>query len=85
MSLHQIRYFVAVAEEEHVGRAAERLRIAQPALSRQIRNLEAEVGTALFERTSRGMRLSSAGALFLSHARAILSSVESATAALRKR
>ncbi|WP_394827170.1 LysR family transcriptional regulator [Pendulispora albinea] len=85
MSLQQIRYFVAVAEEENVGRAAERLRIAQPALSRQIRNLEAEFGTELFERTSRGMRLSSSGAVFLPHARAILSSVESATAALYKR
>ncbi|WP_394831879.1 LysR family transcriptional regulator [Pendulispora rubella] len=83
MSLQQLRYFVAVAEEEHVGRAAERLRIAQPALSRQIRNLEAELGTTFFERTPRGMRLSSSGAVFLPHARAILSSIESATAAIR--
>jgi len=83
VSLAQIRYFVAVAEEGHVGRAAERLRIAQPPVSRQIRALEDEIGTPLFERTSRGMRLLPSGSAFLAHARAILDAVERASAAAR--
>jgi DNA-binding transcriptional LysR family regulator len=83
VSLSQIRYFVAVAEEEHVGRAAARLRIAQPPLSRQIRHLEDELGTALFERTPKGMRLLPEGRTFLEHARGILAAVERAAAAMR--
>lgn len=83
MSLAQIRYFVAVAEEGHVGRAAARLRIAQPPVSRQIRALEDEIGTALFERTPRGMSLLPPGAAFLDRARAILSAVDEATEAAR--
>jgi DNA-binding transcriptional LysR family regulator len=82
VSLAQIRYFVAVAEQGHVGRAAKRLRIAQPALSRQIRNLEHELGAPLFERTPRGMKLSPRGAIFLPHARSILSEVSAAVAAV---
>ncbi len=78
MSLSQIEYFVAVAEKGHVGRAADRVRVAQPALSRQIRALESELGTQLFERTPRGMRLLPAGETFLAHARTILSEVERA-------
>jgi DNA-binding transcriptional LysR family regulator len=78
MSLAQIEYFVAVAEEGHVGRAASALRIAQPAVSRQIRKLEEELGSPLFVRTPRGMKLSDAGAVFLGHARAILGGVRAA-------
>lgn len=84
MSLAQIRYFVAVAEEGNVGRAARAVRIAQPALSRQIRSLEDELGTTLFQRTSRGMRLSPPGEVLLGHARAILAGVEAARAAVRE-
>src|SRR5688572_3810955 len=83
VSLQQIKYFVAVAEEGHVGRAAQRLRIAQPPVSRQIRALEDEIGTALFERTPRGMRLLPSGVAFLGHARQILEAVERASAAAR--
>jgi DNA-binding transcriptional LysR family regulator len=82
VSLAQIEYFVAVAEEGHVGRAARRLRVAQPAVSRQIRKLEDELRSPLFLRTPRGMRLSNEGAVFLDHARTILGEVRAARAAL---
>jgi DNA-binding transcriptional LysR family regulator len=85
VSLSQIRYFVAVAEEGHVGRAARRLRIAQPPLSRQIRSLEEELGAPLFARTPRGMRLLPAGATFLEHARGILSRLDAAVDAVRRK
>jgi DNA-binding transcriptional LysR family regulator len=83
VSLSQIEYFVAVAEHGNVGKAAGRLRVAQPAVSRQIRRLEDELGTVLFVRTPRGMRLSGAGELFLGHARAILVRVGAAKDAVR--
>jgi len=83
VSLAQIEYFVAVAQEGNVGRAARNLRIAQPAVSRQIRRLEDELGAALFVRTSRGMCLSRAGEVFLEHARAVLDGVSAARRAVR--
>jgi len=68
MDLRRLRYFVAVAEERSVGRAAERLRMAQPPLSVQIRKLEAEIGASLFRRDARGMELTEAGHALLSRA-----------------
>lgn len=84
MSLAQIRYFVAVAEEGNVGRAAKRLRIAQPPLSRHIRSLEDELGTPLFNRTPRGMELLPPGEVFLDRARKILDAVDEAKDALTR-
>jgi DNA-binding transcriptional LysR family regulator len=83
VSLAQIRYFVAVAEEQNVGRAARRLHVSQPPLSRQIRSLEDELGAPLFSRTPRGMALLPAGEAFLDRARAILREVDAAVAAVR--
>jgi LysR family transcriptional regulator, benzoate and cis,cis-muconate-responsive activator of ben and cat genes len=73
VELRHLRYFVAVAEMENVSRAAtQRLHVAQPSLSRQIRDLEDEVGVPLLERTARAVRLTDAGRAFLDEARAIL-------------
>lgn len=79
MELRHLRYFVAVGEEQHYGRGAQRLRVAQPALSRQIQDLEGEIGFKLFDRLSRGVKLSTAGKLFLEEARRILQQVDEAT------
>ena len=78
MELRHLRYFVAVGEEQHFGRAASRLHIAQPPLSRQIQDLEREMGFTLFDRLPRGVRLSAAGTLFLGDARRILQDVDEA-------
>lgn len=78
MELRHLRYFRAIAREEHFGRAAAALRVAQPALSRQIRDLEAELGVELFERLPRGVRLSQAGRVFLSDVEEILAQVDRA-------
>jgi DNA-binding transcriptional LysR family regulator len=79
MELRHLRYFAAVGEEQHYGRAARRLGVAQPALSRQIQDLEEEVGFKLFVRLPRGVKLSVAGELFLDDTRRILQSVDEAT------
>jgi DNA-binding transcriptional LysR family regulator len=76
VELRHLRYFIAVGKEEPFGRAAERLRVAQPALTSQIRQLEEEMGYALFERLKRGVRLTEAGRLFLEEARRLLSDLE---------
>ena len=83
MELRHLRYFVAVGEEQHYGRAARRLRVAQPALSRQIQDLEEELGFKLFDRLPRGVKLSAAGKLFLEDARRILQEVNEAADARR--
>jgi len=78
MELRHLRYFVAVGEEQHYGRAAQRLRVAQPALSRQIQDLEEELGFKLFDRLARGVKISEAGKLFLKDARNVLEQVREA-------
>lgn len=78
MELHQLRYFVAVAETENFTRAAERSNVSQPSLSQQILNLEAEVGHKLFHRLGRKAVLTEAGNTFLERARRILTEVENA-------
>src|ERR1700760_1908742 len=80
MELRHLRYFVAIAEERSFTRAAERLWVAQPGLSTQIRRLEAELSAQLFERHARGVDLTEAGRLFLERARVALAAAEVASA-----
>jgi DNA-binding transcriptional LysR family regulator len=84
MELRQLRYFVAVARERNFTRAAERLHIAQPPLSRQIQQLEHEVGVRLIERGSRPVRLTEAGKLFYDQAAQVLEQVERMTEMTRR-
>ena len=72
MELRHLRYFVAVAEEQSFTKASEKLFIAQPPLSRQIQNLESELGIQLFERGSRPLQLTDAGQFFYQHAVTLL-------------
>jgi DNA-binding transcriptional LysR family regulator len=83
MELRHLRYFVAAAEAENVSRAAARLHVSQPALSRQIRDLEEELGFPLFERSAKSVRLTEAGKTFLSEARAVLQRADEAVANAR--
>ena len=78
MELRHLRYFVAVAEEQNVTRAAARLHVSQPPLSRQIRDLEEELGIALFEHGAKAVRLTEAGKVFLTEARAVLKRADDA-------
>lgn len=83
MELRHLRSFVAAAELEHFGRAAERLHIVQPALSRQIRELEDEIGAPLFSRLKRGVRLTAAGRVLRDEARQLLARLDDALARTR--
>ncbi|HEX7862141.1 MAG TPA: LysR substrate-binding domain-containing protein [Verrucomicrobiae bacterium] len=78
MEIHQLRYFVAVAQEKSFSRAAEKVRVAQPSLSQQIQKLESELGQPLFDRLARQVVLTEAGEAFLPHAQRILNEVSSA-------
>jgi DNA-binding transcriptional LysR family regulator len=83
VELRHLKYFVAVAELENVSRAALKLHVSQPALSRQIRDLEDELGFTLLERTAKSVRLTEAGRVFLAEARAVLARAEQAVKTAR--
>jgi DNA-binding transcriptional LysR family regulator len=83
MELRHLRYFVAAAEEENVSRAALKLHVSQPALSRQIRDLEEELGFLLLDRGAKSVRLTDAGRAFLNEARAVLQRADDAVKAAR--
>jgi DNA-binding transcriptional LysR family regulator len=84
VELRHLRYFIAVAEERHITRAAERLGMQQPPLSQQIRALERELDVQLFRRLPRGVELTNAGAALLADARAILSHIDHAFATTKR-
>jgi DNA-binding transcriptional LysR family regulator len=84
VSLDQLTYFIAVAEEGNIGRAARRLHISQPPLSRQIRHLEEELEAPLFLRTRQGVQLLAAGHVLLPRARQILQAVAGARSSVKR-
>jgi DNA-binding transcriptional LysR family regulator len=83
MELRHLRYFIAVGQEENVSRAALKLHVSQPALSRQMRDLEDELGFMLLTRSAKSVRLTEAGRAFLAEARAVLQRLEEAIKAAR--
>jgi len=83
MELRHLRYFIAVAEEQNVTRAAARLHVAQPSLSRQIRDLEDELDVALFDHSAKALRLTEAGRIFLAEAKAVIQRTDEAVKAVK--
>ena len=83
MDVHQVKAFLAVAEELHFGRAAERLRVAQPPLSRTIRQLERQLGTRLFDRNTRSVRLTASGEALVAPAKEVLAALRRAEIAVQ--
>ncbi len=84
MELRHLRYFLAIAEERHFGRAAQKLGIAQPPLSKQVQDLELELGYPLFDRSRRPVELTAAGQALLEHARSLLEALEIAVRETRR-
>lgn len=84
MEFRQLAYFEVIAEESHFGRASQRLQVAQPALTRQIQQLERELGVQLFDRSHRRIRLTDAGHAFLDESRRLLAAAEQAKEAARR-
>src|SRR5260370_3342653 len=83
MELRHLRYFIAVAEKENMTRAAAQLHVSQPPLSRQIRDLEDELGVALFDHGAKAVRLTEAGKVFLAEARAVVQRASEAVQAVK--
>lgn len=83
MELRHLRYFIAPAEEENVSRAALKLHVSQPGISRQIHDLEAEIGCQLFQRQAKSLKLTEAGKAFLAEAPAVLQHVDEAVKTAR--
>lgn len=85
MEVHQLRYVCAIADTGSFSRAAEQCKVAQPSLSQQVLKLEEDLGTRLFDRLGRGIRLTEAGRAFLPHARSILNQIDAARASVEQK